>query len=178
MTERRSNIVLIGMPGSGKSTCGVLLAKLLSLGFVDTDFLIQTMRGRTLQDIVDRDGYQVLRAIEEEVLLGLDYRDYVIATGGSAVYGSAAMKHLQETGIVVFLHVDLPLLKTRVHDFDSRGLAKRPEQTMDDLFAERFALYRRYADITIDCIGLTHEMVCERVVAAVSHMRKHKTTGE
>jgi shikimate kinase len=130
------------------------------------------MRGRTLQNIVDRDGYQVLRAIEEEALLGLDYTNHVIATGGSAVYGSAAMKHLRESGIVVFLHVDLPLLKARVHDYDTRGLAKRPDQTMDDLFAERFALYRRYADITIDCIGLTHEAVCESIIAAVGHMRK------
>ena len=164
MANRRSNIILIGMPGSGKSTVGVILAKLLSMGFIDTDVMIQTEKGRTLQDIVDRDGYLVLRRIEEEVLLRLNCRSHVIATGGSAVYSRKAMRHLKENGTAVFLNVDLATLKARVHDYDTRGLAKRPDQSVDDLFAERFALYRQYADITIDCVGLTHEEVCARIM--------------
>jgi shikimate kinase len=164
MIDKRSNIILIGMPGSGKSTVGVILAKLMSMGFVDTDVLIQTGKGRTLQDIVDHEGYMVLRKIEEDVLIKLDCRDCVIATGGSAVYSRDAMRHLKANGIAVFLNVDLGTLKSRVHDYDTRGLAKRPDQSVDDLFAERFALYRQHADITIDCVGLTHEEVCARIM--------------
>jgi len=164
MTEDRSNIILIGMPGSGKSTVGVILARLTARDFVDTDVLIQTQQGRTLQDIVDRDGYLALRGIEENVILKLDCRDHVIATGGSAVYSPAAMAHVKSQGIAVFLHVDLRTLRSRVDDYDTRGLAKRLDQSLDDLFTERFALYRKYADVTVDCIGLTHEEVCTRII--------------
>ncbi|MGE5807798.1 MAG: shikimate kinase, partial [Nitrospirota bacterium] len=130
MADKQSNIILIGMPGSGKSTVGVILAKLLSMGFIDTDVMIQTEKGRTLQDIVDHDGYLVLRRIEEEVLRKLDCRNHVIATGGSAVYSRKAMGHLKENGTAVFLNVDLGTLKARVHDYDTRGLAKRPDQSV------------------------------------------------
>jgi shikimate kinase len=159
-----SNIVLIGMPGSGKSTVGVILAKLLSRSFIDTDVLIQTRERRSLQDIVDRDGYLALRAIEEKALCALACRNHVIATGGSAVYSDKAMRHLKEDGVVVFLDVDLPTLKARVRDYDTRGLAKRPDQSVDDLFAERSALYRRHADAVVDCSGLSHEDVCIRTI--------------
>ena len=167
MVDKPSNIVLIGMPGSGKSTAGVVLAKLTARDFVDTDVLIQTVHGRTLQDIVDRDGYLVLRRIEEEILLKIDCRRHVIATGGSAVYSHAAMTHLRSNGLVVFLDVDLQTLESRVYDFESRGLAKRSGQSLADLFEERFALYTRYADITVDCGALTHEEVCARIMKAV-----------
>lgn len=163
--ERDRNLVLIGMPGSGKSTIGVLLAKRMSLGFVDTDLLIQRAQGRSLQEIVDRDGYLALRRIEEEVLHGLDLHGCIIATGGSAVYSERAMAHLQAHGLVVFLHVELAELEARVHDFRSRGLAKRPDQDLEDLFRERFLLYAKYADITVTCAGLGQEEVCARVMA-------------
>lgn len=166
MADNPYNIVLVGMPGSGKSTVGVILAKLMSLNFVDTDVIIQTQQGRSLQDIVDGEGYLALRKIEEEALLKLDCRNHVIATGGSAVYSQAAMNHLKSNGIVVFLNVDMETLKIRVNDFDTRGLAKRPDQSVDDLFAERFALYRQYADVTVDCVGLTHEEVSARIIKA------------
>jgi shikimate kinase len=169
MIEDRSNIVLIGMPGSGKSTVGIILAKLTGRDFVDTDILIQTAHNRSLQDIVDREGYTELRRIEENILLKLNCRNHVIATGGSVVYSEPAMKHLTSQGIAVFLHVDLATLRTRVHDYDTRGLAKRPDQTLDDLFKERFALYRHYADLIIDCIDLTHEEVCSRIITALKN---------
>ena len=105
-----------------------------------------------------------LRRIEENALLGLDCHNHVIATGGSAVYSQAAMKHLKSDGIVVFLDADLPTLKSRVHNFGTRGLAKRPDQSFADLFEERFFLYTKYADVTVDCADLTQDEVCARIV--------------
>jgi shikimate kinase len=161
----KSNIVLIGMPGSGKSTLGVILAKLTSRSFLDTDVLIQTSEGCPLQEIVDSQGYMALRAIEERILLGLQCRGHVIATGGSAVYSQPAMERLRADGVIVFLDTDIATLQSRVHDFATRGLAKRPEQSFADLFAERVALYERYAEITINCSCLTHEEACAEIVA-------------
>jgi shikimate kinase len=170
------NIVLIGMPGSGKSTVGVILAKLLSRGFVDTDLLIQTAQGRSLQSIVNTDGYLALRDIEELLLVSLDCSNQVIATGGSAAYSNPAMTHLKQGGIVVFLHADLETLHQRVHDFSERGLAKSPDQTLDDLFIERQSLYSAYADITIDSCRLTHEQVCARIIELIEAVSTSKRT--
>jgi len=159
-----SNIVLIGMPGAGKSTVGIILAKSASLGFIDTDVLIQACEGRSLQSIVDSQGYLALRRIEERVLLGLGCRGHVIATGGSAVYSPAAMVHLAEGGRIVFLDVDLPTLESRSLDLGRRGIAKRPGQSFAELFAERRGLYEAYAEVTIDCRGLTHDTVCTEIL--------------
>ena len=163
-----SNIVLIGMPGAGKSTIGVLLAKQTALGFVDTDLLIQSAAGRSLQAIVDREGYLALRQLEEQVLLGLSVNKHVIATGGSAVYSERAMAHLKANGLVIYLDVDLATLSARIDNLGTRGLAKRPDQTLADLLHERAALYQRYADLTIPCSGLNHEQVCDRIIAAIT----------
>lgn len=164
MTHSPSNIVLIGMPGSGKSTVGVILAKMASLDFVDTDILIQRASGKSLQEIVDGDGYLALRKIEEEVLLKLECRDHVIATGGSAVYSPAAIAHLKRDGVLIFLDVDIQTLKSRIRNHETRGLAKHPDQTLEELFAERLTLYREYADITISGAGLTQEDVCDAIL--------------
>jgi shikimate kinase len=164
----RSNIVLIGMPGAGKSTVGVILAMKTTRDFVDTDVLIQVSQGRTLQDIVDRDGYAVLRKIEEDILLGLSVQNHVIATGGSAVYSDRAMAHLKINGVIIFLDVELATLESRVRDFNTRGLARRPEQSFAELFDERFKLYMKHADIVIISDGMTHEQVCERIIQEVS----------
>jgi shikimate kinase len=160
----KSNIVLIGMPGSGKSTVGAILAKLTSLNFLDTDILIQTREKRSLQEIVDTEGYMVLRGIEERMLLALTCKGHVIATGGSAVYSNSAMERLRSDGIIVFLDADIGTLLSRVRDFSTRGLAKRPDQTFADLFEERVALYTKYADITISTSGLNHEDVCKEII--------------
>src|SRR6266508_5736785 len=167
MHEKPSNIVLIGMPGSGKSTAGVILAKLTHRDFVDTDLLIQREQCRSLQDIVDRDGYLKLREFEEQTILTLECRRHVVATGGSAVYSRAAMTHLKEDGIAVFLNVDLQSLLMRVKDFETRGLAKRPDQGVADLFSERHELYKKYADVIIDCGNMTHDEVCARIIQAL-----------
>ena len=164
MIPSRTNIVLIGMPGSGKSTVGVILAKQTSRDFVDTDVLIQTTHGRALQDIVDTDGHIALREIEESVIADLDLDHHVVSTGGSAVYSAKAMRHLKAHGVIVFLNVDVETIQARVHDFSTRGLAKRADQTFSDLFDERLPLYQYYAEITIDCGILTQEQVCARIV--------------
>lgn len=158
-----SNIILIGMPGCGKSTVGVLLAKRLGMGFVDTDLLIQERAGRTLQEIVDHDGYRTLRRIEEEVLLELDARHKVISTGGSAVYSAAAMAHVKANGVVVFLDIPLDLVIERVGDHSARGISRRPDQSLAELFDERSALYSRYADLTVAGQGRNQDEVCEAV---------------
>jgi shikimate kinase len=155
------------MPGAGKSTVGVILAKLTSRDFIDTDVLIQISQGRLLQNIVDTEGYMALRRIEEDILLGLHCDHHVIATGGSAVYSNVAMEHLKWNGIVFFLDVDLSTLGSRVRDFDTRGLAKRPGQSLSELFEERIILYRKYADVTVDCAGLSQEEVCARIMKRV-----------
>ena len=164
MDQNQSNIVLIGMPGSGKSTVGIILAKMISRDFVDTDISIQMSQGRSLQDIVDMEGHMVLRQIEEDIIQDLMCVDHVIATGGSAVYSHSAMKHLKSNGVVVFLNVDLPTLKSRIHNFETRGLARRPEQSLEDLFEERLNLYKKYADIMIECGNLDQDDVCSVII--------------
>ena len=166
--QTRSNIILIGMPGSGKSTVGVVLAKQTGLDFIDTEILIQSVTGRSLQEIVDTNGHMALRGIEEDVLLGISCRGHVIATGGSAAYSSKAMNHLRSNGVIVFLDVDITTLQSRVNDYATRGLAKQPGQTFPDLFAERAPLYAKNADITITCTGLSHEQVCVRILEGLT----------
>lgn len=161
------NIILIGMPGAGKSTIGVILAKLGSMGFIDTDVTIQTAHHRTLQEILDDEGFMGLRRVEEEILLSLELENHVIATGGSAAYSEPAMIHLGEHGVIVFLDVELGVLEERIHNFATRGLAKSDEQSFADLFEERSHLYRKYADIRIDCKDLTQEDLCDIILARV-----------
>ncbi|GBO83416.1 shikimate kinase [Marinobacter salsuginis] len=143
---------------------GVLLAKRLGLGFVDTDLLIQEEAGRTLQAIVDQDGYEALRRIEEQVLLKLDLEHKVISTGGSAVYSAPAMEHLKTNGIVVFLDIPLELVIERIGDHSMRGISRRPDQSLEALFEERFELYSQYADLTVQGEGLNQDQVCDAVV--------------
>ncbi|MEX0605515.1 MAG: shikimate kinase [Marinobacter sp.] len=165
-----SNLVLIGMPGSGKSTVGVLLAKHLALGFVDTDLLIQAAEACTLQSIVDDHGYKVLRGIEERELQALTLQHHVIATGGSAVYSTKAMAHLKTSSTIVFLKVTLETVEQRIGDFSLRGISKREDQSLAELFAERHELYSRSADIVIACDGLSHEQVCNQILEALESL--------
>jgi shikimate kinase len=163
--DSTKNIVLIGMPGSGKSTVGIILAKMLARPFLDTDILIQLVEKRSLQDIIDHEGHMALREIEERVLLEVKCENHVIATGGSAAYSKRAMLHLKKNALIVFLDASLKTLKSRIHNYETRGLAKSPEQSFADLFHERFELYNRYADITIDSNRGSQEEVCQNISA-------------
>lgn len=165
--DSTANIVLIGMPGVGKSTVGVLLAKLLGRGFCDTDLAIQTRTGRRLQDIIDSDGTAAFCRIEAETVLALDLRGCVIATGGSVVYSDAAMRRLKAEGLIVHLDLSLPTLVKRLRDISGRGVVMAPGQSLADLYAERMPLYRRWADVTLLCEGLNHDQVLARLLPLV-----------
>lgn len=167
----QDNLVLIGMPGAGKSTVGVLLAKRLGFDFLDTDVLIQTLEGRTLQEIVDAEGAEQLRRIEERVLSGLKASHSVIATGGSAVYSAKAMSALGASGLIVNLYYSLSVIERRVNNHDTRGLVKAPGQSFSDLYQERIPLYQQYADITIDAADEAPDQVVERVIEAIGNHR-------
>ncbi|NOR22797.1 MAG: AAA family ATPase [Desulforhopalus sp.] len=164
MKKEKSNIILIGMPGTGKSTVGVILAKMIAKRYLDTDILLQNIEKRSLQDIVDKEGHMALREVEQRVLLGIQCRNHIVATGGSAAYSESAMLHLKSIGIIVFLHADLPTLNRRIHNYETRGLAKRPDQSFQDLFDERLVLYEKYADITVQSSNLTQDQVCDAIV--------------
>lgn len=160
----KDNIVLIGMPGVGKSTIGVILAKIIGYKFVDADLLIQEREGKLLKDIIAEKGIDGFIQIENDVNQSIDSHRTIIATGGSVVYGQEAMKHLSEIGKVVYLKLDLENLKKRLGDIKGRGVVLRENQTLDDLFDERTPLYKKYADIEIDEAGLTVEMTVDQLV--------------
>lgn len=163
----QENIVLIGMPGCGKSTVGVLLAKALGRGFVDTDLLLQARAGRLLQQIVDQDGMQGFLHQEEQTLLTVASGGQVVATGGSAVYSKKAMAHLKKGGQVVYLRLPLEEIQRRVQNIATRGIAMGPGQTLADLYRIRIPLYEKYADLTVDCAGQTLEQTVQALCAAL-----------
>jgi shikimate kinase len=160
----KTNLTLIGMPGVGKSTTGIILAKNLGLGFFDTDILIQINQQKRLQDILDSKGYLDLRKIEEQEILKINIENNVISTGGSAVYSQQAMTHLQSISKIIFLKADFEVLEKRINNFTTRGIAKAENQTFKELFKERQILYKRYADITIDCNVLIQDLATEKII--------------
>ena len=144
------NIVLIGMPGVGKSTIGVILAKEIGYQFVDSDLLIQKQESRLLKDIISSEGVEGFLSIENQVNASIDVSDSVIATGGSAVYGAEAMAHLKEIGTIVYLKCSFDTLNKRLGDLTGRGVVFKKGQTLKDIFEERRVLYEKYADIIIE----------------------------
>ncbi|MBE6679050.1 MAG: shikimate kinase [Ruminococcaceae bacterium] len=143
------NIILIGMPGCGKSTVGVILAKVMGMHFCDTDIVIQEREGRKLQDIINTDGNDAFLDCEQRALLSIDAENTVIATGGSAIYSDEAMQHLKKGGKVVYLKVSEKEIERRLADFAARGVAIKDGMTVLDLYNERVPLYEKYADITV-----------------------------
>ncbi len=170
--EVSGNIVLIGMPTSGKSTAGVILAKILGLDFVDTDLLLQKRTGKKLKDILSEDGLETFLKTEEEVCRSLAVSDAVVATGGSVVYGAGAMEHLKRIGTVVYLKIDFATLKERLHNARQRGVVLKEGQSIEDLFWERTALYERYADIIIAENGQGIEETVEKIAESVGRRQE------
>lgn len=156
------------MPGAGKSTVGVLLAKLSGLAFRDTDLDIQVHAHATLEEILQRDGYVRLRQIEEEILLQIPLDHSVISTGGSVVYSEAAMARLAAAGPVVYLETDFKTLEARVAGAPNRGIASSTQQSFTDIYAERTPLYRRHADLTIDTAGASAEQIAIALLRQLS----------
>ncbi len=169
-----SSVILIGMPASGKSTAGVILAKVLGLDYIDTDLLIQRRAGRRLSEIIGEQGVDGFLALEEEVCCGITpdagSPGAVIATGGSAVYSEKAMKHLSAEGRIVYLQVDYPLLQRRLRDIHQRGVVLRASQTLRELYDERTELYERYADVIIrETEGGTAEDTVDMICGALGY---------
>ncbi|MGK5092276.1 shikimate kinase [Deltaproteobacteria bacterium TL4] len=161
--EKRRNIILIGMPGAGKTTIANKFAEKRAWNYVDTDQLIEARQGLPLQQVFDQEGYWAFRKIEETILLALDCTGYVIATGGSVVYSEQGMLHLSEIGTLVYLEVELSELKTRLDNFTQRGIVRLPEQSLIDLYQERVPLYQRYADIQLKCSGQSLEAILQKL---------------
>jgi len=151
MTSHSTSVIsLIGMPGSGKSTVGVLLAKRLGLAFVDTDLLIQEQERATLAEIIAAKGHETLRGIEEQVLLDMAIYPAIVSTGGSVVYSEAIMQRLAKASIVVYLRAQLSTVDYRISLAPDRGIASPGDHRLEDVYNERAPLYERYANITVD----------------------------
>lgn len=167
--SEKNNIVLIGMPGAGKSTLGVVLAKILNYDFVDADLVIQNQCDKTLQKIIDACGPEGFIEVENQVLSGIQAENSIISTGGSAVYSDAAMRHLSEIGTVVYLKISYDQLVHRLSDLRERGVVMKDGigMSLRDLFDERKPLYEQYAEITVDVDDLTITAAARKVADAI-----------
>ena len=169
------NITLIGMPGAGKSTLGVVLAKRLGYRFVDTDLLLQEGTGMLLSDLIERRGIEGFIEEENNLLAGLRCSHHVIATGGSAVYSEQGMENLKKLGRVVFIDIDMAELPKRLHtDLFTRGVVIRSGSTLQDLYDERRPLYQKYADITVNTVGLSTLEAVELLSDAIASDEQEK----
>ena len=160
----KNNIVLIGMPGVGKSTVGVVLAKVLGYQFIDADLVIQEEEGKLLHQIIAEVGTEGFIEVENRVNASIQAEHAIIATGGSVVYGKEAMEHLKEIGTVVYLKLPFEVLNRRLKDIKGRGVVLKDGQTLKDLYEERVPLYEKYADVTINEFGLNVEQTIDKII--------------
>lgn len=174
MKDNRENIILIGMPGVGKSTIGVVLAKVLGYKFIDADLVIQEQTGRLLKDIIAEDGIEQFVKIENDVNKSLNPKGAIVATGGSVVYGKEAMEHLSHIGTVVYLELELPALSRRLGSLKRRGVVLRDGQTLKDLYYERTPLYKKYADIIVNEHHCTIQKTVKKIVGKLEEMGNQK----
>lgn len=166
----KNNIILIGMPGAGKSTIGVLLAKAMNYGFLDTDITIQKENGQKLYEIIQEKGLDKFLEIENEILSKVEVENTVVATGGSAIFGKEAMEHLRKIGHVVYIKLSCGEIKKRVNNIKTRGIAMKEGKTMEDVYRERVPLYEKYADIIVDAEAATIEEAVEKIVYVCSNL--------
>ena len=159
-----NNIILIGMPGCGKSTVGVVLAKVLGMDFIDSDLVIQKEMGAKLSQLIDQHGNAGFREIENRINAAMEAENSIIATGGSVVYGEDAMRHLKDIGTVVYLKLSYEAIEDRLGDLHARGVTIKPGWTLRDLYNERVPLYEKWADVTVDC----EQLRLREVVAYIS----------
>lgn len=171
------NIILIGMPGVGKSTAGVVLAKVLGYKFIDADLLIQQEEHRLLHEIISREGTEGFLAVENRVNASIEAERAVIATGGSVVYGREAMEHLKSIGTVVYLRLSYPVLEKRLSDIKGRGVVLKRGQTLRDLYEERVPLYEQYADIVVDEENRNVEETIRQIVIAYGDRNQKKVNS-
>lgn len=164
---KKDNIVLIGMPASGKSTVGVILAKILGYNFIDSDIVIQEKEGRKLSEIIQTEGVEGFIDIENRINSGIEAEKTVIATGGSVVYGKEAMDHYKNIGKIVYLKVSMDILTKRLNDVKQRGVVMKDGQSLVSLYNERTPLYDKYADYTIDEKNHTMEEVIADILAVL-----------
>lgn len=168
----KENIILIGMPGSGKSTCGVLAAKALLKNFFDTDLLFQGLEEKRLQDIIDDDGIEYFLSAEERAILSLDISATVVATGGSVVYSDKSMEHLKKSGKVIYLHLSYDTMVDRIKNITTRGVVVKEGDSLEDMYNERLPMYQKWADVVINCDNNTVEQTVEKIVKASSDCEK------
>lgn len=169
--SHKTNIVLIGLPGVGKSTAGVILAKITGKEFTDSDLVIQRKEGRLLSTIIEEEGVEGFIDIENRINASLAVENSVIATGGSVVYGEEAMDHLKEIGTVVYLRVPFEIIDKRLSDIKGRGVVLREGQTLHDIYEERIVLYEKYADIIVDEVGLSIEETVTQIIRKLENLK-------
>lgn len=176
---KKTNITLIGMPASGKSSVGVVLAKRLGKKFVDTDIVIQEKYGKLLKELIEEHGDEGFREIEDEVNAGLDLDNSIISPGGSVVYGEKAMQHLKEISVIIYLELSYTATKSRLGDLRERGITLKEGQSLKDLYLERVPLYEKYADITVNemkkSLAKTIDEICERLGEKPKKRRNFKS---
>lgn len=163
----KNNLVLIGMPGVGKSTIGVILAKIMGYHFLDSDLVIQERENRLLHQIISEEGTEGFLKIENDVNASLEVERTIIATGGSVIYGEEAMEHLGKIGLIVYLKADYHTIRKRLGSLEKRGVALKPGQTLKNLYEERTKLYEKYADIVVDEHGLGTEETIDAVLEQI-----------
>ena len=176
---KKTNITLIGMPASGKSSVGVVLAKRLGKKFVDTDIVIQEKYGKLLKELIEEHGDEGFREIEDEVNAGLDLDNSIISPGGSVVYGEKAMQHLKEISVIIYLELSYTAIKSRLGDLRERGITLKEGQSLKDLYLERVPLYEKYADITVNemkkTLAKTIDEICEKLGEKPKKRRNFKS---
>lgn len=165
MEQKKDCIILIGMPGVGKSTVGVVLAKILGYHFVDADIVIQQREGRLLKDIIECEGVEGFIKIENKINSEINGERTIIATGGSAVYGTEAMEHYKEIGTIVYLKLGFEAIAGRLGNIKNRGVVLKEGQDLKSLYEERCVLYEKYADIIIDEAGLGVEETINKIIS-------------